>query len=64
MGNSDSRLRALLHWLRDRVVQPVPDKVAGCEYDCREPDCGAGDWESCPKRLREASLRGRKRRRH
>jgi hypothetical protein len=26
-------------WVMDRIVQDVPEAVAACEFDCREPKC-------------------------
>ena len=52
-----SRLR---RWIRDRLIQDVPEDIAACEFECRRTECLQGDWETCEKRLR--GMRGNKNR--
>ena len=41
--------------LRERViqaiVQPVPDGLALCEFDCSKTECSAEEWRGCKRRL-------------
>jgi curli biogenesis system outer membrane secretion channel CsgG len=42
-------------WVKDQIVQEVPDDIAVCEYDCRKPQCVMGEWETCDRRLLKAA---------
>ncbi|UCF20889.1 MAG: hypothetical protein JSU87_05660 [Gemmatimonadota bacterium] len=33
-----------------RLVEDVPPELAACEFDCREPNCRHGEWQSCQRR--------------
>jgi hypothetical protein len=41
--------------LRERViqaiVQPVPDGLALCEFDCSKTECSVEEWRTCKRRL-------------
>lgn len=41
----------LWDWFKNGLVQVVPEDIAFCAYDCREPECRHGEWETCEKRL-------------
>jgi curli biogenesis system outer membrane secretion channel CsgG len=43
------------NWLRDQIVQPVPESSALCEFDCRKQQCTMGEWENCDRRLTQAA---------
>ena len=43
------------NWLRDPIVQPVPEGSALCEFHCRKQQCTMGEWESCDRRLSHAA---------
>ena len=38
-------------WLKDQIVQDVPQDIALCEFECRKGQCLMGEWESCERRL-------------
>jgi len=38
--------RRVLHWLRDQIVQDVPEELEFCEFHCRQPQC-AGRKDAC-----------------
>ena len=43
-----------LHWLRDQIVQDVPEELEVCEFYCRKPYCTGGrDPFKCIIRLQE-----------
>ena len=42
-------------WLRNQIVQEVPEDSALCEFDCRKDQCTVGEWESCDRRLNKAA---------
>jgi hypothetical protein len=42
-------------WLKNQVIQEVPEDIALCEFDCRKPQCRMGEWETCERRLRSPS---------
>jgi len=41
--------------LRERIlhaiVQPVPDGLALCEFECEKTECSAEEWKHCKRRL-------------
>jgi hypothetical protein len=41
--------------LRERLlhalVQPVPDGLALCEFDCSRTECSVDEWRHCKRRL-------------
>jgi hypothetical protein len=41
--------------LRERliqaIVQPVPDGLAMCEFECSKTECSIEEWKSCKRRL-------------
>lgn len=41
-------------WIKDQIVQDVPQESALCEYDCRKGQCTAEEWETCERRLNKA----------
>jgi hypothetical protein len=43
--------RRLWKWIKDQVVQTVPEKDAVCEFECRKLQCTGGEWEICQRRL-------------
>ena len=38
-------------FLVDQLIQDVPESIAVCEFDCREPQCSGERWHSCERRL-------------
>jgi len=48
-------LRSAWGWLRRQIVDDVPPEAALCEFDCRKPQCYAGEWETCERRLHNAA---------
>jgi len=42
-------------WAAEKVIREVPQDEALCEFDCRKPQCKAGEWESCNRRLQRAA---------
>ena len=44
-------------WLKDRLVEDVPDSLALCEFGCRKPECRAGEWAQCERRLGDLKSR-------
>lgn len=43
-------IRSLWTWLQGQMVPDVSDSVTACEFDCRAPVCGRGEWERCAYR--------------
>jgi hypothetical protein len=33
------------------IVQPVPDDLALCEFECSKTECSAEEWKHCKRRL-------------
>jgi hypothetical protein len=42
-------------WVRDQIIQDVPEGTAVCELDCRKEQCEMGEWEGCERRLNKAA---------
>ena len=41
-------------WLKEQLVEEVPDELARCEFGCRRLECRMGEWETCGRRIEEA----------
>ena len=39
--------RKAKRWLKDQIVEDVPDRLALCEFGCRKQQCRMGEWEGC-----------------
>lgn len=52
----DRGWRFLMH----QLIQDVPETIALCEFDCREPNCSAERWATCERRLKHEQLGERK----
>jgi hypothetical protein len=37
--------------LLQSIVQPVPDGLALCVFDCEKTECTADEWAHCKRRL-------------
>jgi hypothetical protein len=55
--NDPALLTRLGRWMKEQVVQQVPDDLAQCEYHCRKSQCRLDEWQSCEKRLTGSRLR-------
>jgi hypothetical protein len=40
----------LARWLRNQVVQYVPENIAVCEFECLETTCTSAKWNECRRR--------------
>jgi hypothetical protein len=47
--------RRFRRWVRNQVIQDVPNSIALCEYDCRKQQCTTEQWAACERRLSGAS---------
>jgi hypothetical protein len=51
MSNSRGSLQRLWGWLKEQIIQDVPDYLATCEFDCAcvneclENQCTLREWE-------------------
>ncbi len=58
MAEERSKIKASLtrlwQWVKDQIVQEVPEDIEVCEFDCRKKQCVTGEWESCDRRLHKA----------
>jgi hypothetical protein len=43
------------HWIKDQIVQDVPEDIGLCEYDCKKGQCTLGEWEACERRQCKAA---------
>lgn len=48
-------LAKVWHWATGQIVQDVPINSALCAYDCRKGQCSSGEWETCERRLSQAT---------
>jgi|APFre7841882630_1041343.scaffolds.fasta_scaffold496683_1 hypothetical protein len=37
-------------YLKDQIIQMVPDEIAICEFDCRREHCLMDNWKTCANR--------------
>ena len=51
--NARRVVRKAKRWLKEQIVQDVPEDIALCEFDCRKGQCRMGEWESCERRLKD-----------
>ncbi len=59
-GQHGKRIRSsrrLWQWIKNRMIQDVPEDDAVCEFDCRKGQCTVGVWKTCESRLRERADR-------
>lgn len=47
--------RGFRRWVRNQVIQGVPDGIALCEFDCRKQQCTVKEWAACNRRISGAS---------
>ncbi len=52
---SNQPFRSGWQWLRNQIVQTVPQDCAVCEFDCRKCQCTTEAWEICARRLNKAA---------
>jgi hypothetical protein len=45
----------VLRWLKQQVIQDVPDELAVCEFDCRKVQCTRDEWATCERRINRAA---------
>ena len=55
--NAERVARKAKRWLEDRIVEDVPDRLASCEFGCRNQQGRMGEWERCQRRLRDVQDR-------
>lgn len=55
MRKNKRPIRAIWRWLRNQVVQEVPEDSAICEFDCRKEQCVQAEWATCERRLSHAA---------
>ena len=51
--NVEQAARKAKRWLKEQIVEDVPDSVALCEFGCRKQQCCMGEWEHCERRLKD-----------
>jgi hypothetical protein len=37
-------------YLKDQIIQMVPDEIAICEFDCHREHCLMDNWKTCANR--------------
>jgi hypothetical protein len=56
MPHSKGSMSRLWNWIKEQVVQEVPEDIAACEFECscvsvcRKNQCTPGEWETREKR--------------
>jgi hypothetical protein len=50
-SNPNPVMHKVKRWLKNQIVQDVPEDIALCEFDCRKGQCRMGEWESCERRI-------------
>jgi len=46
---------ALWRWVKDQILQRVPEEIALCEFDCHKQECTEKEWQTCPRRMARAA---------
>jgi hypothetical protein len=46
---------SLWQWIKDEIVQDVPEEIALCEFDCNKAQCTQEQWLACSRRLAHAA---------
>lgn len=41
-------------WIKEQIVEDVPDELARCEFGCRKSECRMGEWATCERRIEAA----------
>jgi hypothetical protein len=41
----------LWQWIKNQIVQDVPEEIALCEFDCHKQQCTEKEWQTCPRRI-------------
>ncbi len=47
--------RRFRRWVRNQLVQDVPNGIALCEFDCRKQQCTMKQWAACERRFSGAA---------
>jgi len=55
MPLSENLFKRFRCWVRDQIVQDLPEDIVLCEFDCRKEQCTMGEWERCERRLHKAA---------
>jgi hypothetical protein len=42
-------------WVSDQFIQDVPEDSALCVFDCHKGQCTSKEWQTCERRLSNAS---------
>ena len=45
----------LWRWIKNRIVQDVPEEVALCEFECHKQQCTEREWQTCARRIASAA---------
>jgi hypothetical protein len=48
-------LQRAWQWIKNRLIQTVPDENAVCEFDCRKGNCTVAEWKTCERRTQKAA---------
>lgn len=57
MTNSKGFMTRYWGWIKNQIVQEVPEDIAACEFDCpcvsecRKSQCARGEWETRERHL-------------
>jgi hypothetical protein len=49
----------LWQWIKNQIVQDVPEEIALCEFDCHKQQCTEREWQRCPRRIAWAGSKRR-----
>ena len=55
MPESKVSLIRCWRWVKDQIIQDVPEDIGLCEFDCSKGQCTLEEWESCEKRQCKAA---------
>jgi len=55
MPESENSVKRAWRWVKDQIVQDVPEDSALCAFDCSKDQCTLEEWETCERRLTNAA---------
>lgn len=48
-----TRQKGIWQRLVEILCRDAPDELGACAFECKKPNCAAGHWETCLRRLRD-----------
>lgn len=46
---------SLWQWIKNQIVQEIPEDIALCEFDCNKLQCTQEEWQTCLRCIARAA---------